>query len=71
MEWHSDYHTNSLVPLYAKGYGSERFAVLADETDPVRGPYLDNTEIGHLMIELLKERSRRRPHQASQNKGMD
>ncbi len=57
MEWHSDYHTNSLVPLYAKGYGSERFAALADETDPVRGPYLDNTEIGHLMIELLKERS--------------
>jgi alkaline phosphatase len=57
MEWHSDDHTNSLVPLYAKGYGSERFAALADETDPVRGPYLDNTEIGDLMIELLKERS--------------
>ncbi len=60
MEWHSDEHTNSLVPLYAKGYGSERFAVLADETDPVHGPYLDNTEIGHLMFELLRERSRRR-----------
>lgn len=57
MEWHHDYHTNSLVPLYAKGYGSERFAALADETDPVRGLYLDNTEIGILMIELLKERS--------------
>lgn len=67
MEWHSDDHTNSLVPLYAKGYGSERFAALADETDPIRGPYLDNTEIGHLMIELLKERSRRRPQQHSQN----
>ena len=57
MEWHHDYHTNSLVPLYAKGYGSDRFAALADETDPVRGLYLDNTEIGLLMIELLKERS--------------
>jgi alkaline phosphatase len=57
MEWHHDYHTNSLVPLYAKGYGSERFAALADETDPVCGFYLDNTEIGLLMIELLKERS--------------
>ncbi len=57
MEWHHDYHTNSLVPLYAKGYGSERFAALADETDPVRGFYLDNTEIGLLMIELLKDRS--------------
>jgi alkaline phosphatase len=57
MEWHHDEHTNSLVPLYAKGYGSERFATLADETDPVRGLYIDNTEIGLLMIELLKERS--------------
>ena len=57
MEWHHDDHTNALVPLYAKGYGSERFAALADETDPVRGFYLDNTEIGLLMIELLKERS--------------
>ncbi len=57
MEWHHDYHTNSLVPLYAKGYGSDRFAALADEKDPVRGLYLDNTEIGLLMIEVLKERS--------------
>lgn len=57
MEWHQEYHTNSLVPLYAKGFGSERFAGLADETDPVRGFYLDNTEIGLLMIELLMERS--------------
>jgi alkaline phosphatase len=71
MEWHSDEHTNSLVPLYARGYGSERFAVLADETDPVHGPYLDNTEIGNLMFELLRERSRRRLQHASRNNGMD
>lgn len=57
MEWHSEYHTNSLVPLFAKGYGSERFAFLADELDPVRGFYLDNTEIGLLMIELLNEQN--------------
>jgi len=57
MEWHHDYHTNSLVPLYAKGYGSERFAAHADETDPVFFIYPANTEIGLLMIELLKERS--------------
>lgn len=57
MEWHHDYHTNSLVPMYAIGYGSDRFSALADETDPVRGFYIDNAEIGLLMIELLKERS--------------
>jgi len=54
MEWHSDEHTNSLVPLFAKGRGSERFVALAEETDPVHGLFLDNTEIGLLMIELLK-----------------
>jgi alkaline phosphatase len=57
MEWHHDYHTNMLVPMYAKGYGSDRFVALADAKDPVRGPYIDNTEIGILMIELLNERS--------------
>ena len=57
MEWHYDYHTNSLIPLFAKGYGSERFATLADEADPVCGLSLDIDEIGLLMIELLKEGS--------------
>ncbi len=54
MEWHSDEHTNMLVPLFAKGRGSERFVALADETDHVRGFYLDNAEVGRLMIELLQ-----------------
>jgi alkaline phosphatase len=38
-------HTNSLVPLYAIGAGSELFDGYADATDPVRGKYIDNTEI--------------------------
>jgi alkaline phosphatase len=53
MEWHSDDHTNMLVPLFAKGRGSKRLLLLADEKDPVRGDYVDNAEIGRLMIELL------------------
>ena len=56
MEWHSIDHSNSLVPLFAKGYGSERFSGYADETDPVYGLYLDNTEIGRLVIGILEER---------------
>jgi alkaline phosphatase len=39
-----NWHTNSLVPLYVKGAGSELFNTYADETDTVRGPYIDNTE---------------------------
>lgn len=53
MEWHSDDHTNMLVPLFAKGRGSKRLRALADEKDPVRGDYIDNAEIGRLMMELL------------------
>jgi alkaline phosphatase len=52
MEWHSHGHTNSLVPFYARGCGSEKFQHYADEFDPVRGMYLDNTEIGKVMFEL-------------------
>ncbi|OEU60378.1 MAG: alkaline phosphatase [Desulfuromonadales bacterium C00003094] len=46
MEWHSDYHTNSLIPLYAKGRGSERLLRMVQGHDPVRGSYVDNTAVG-------------------------
>jgi alkaline phosphatase len=45
MNWFSDDHTNALVPVYVRGKGSEIFGFLADETDPVRGPFVQNTEI--------------------------
>jgi alkaline phosphatase len=46
MEWHSRNHTNSLVPFFAKGPGAEKF------TDPVRGPYIDNTDIANTIFAL-------------------
>ena len=52
MEWHSTKHTNSLVPCFVKGAGAERFRNLADQQDPMRGPYLDNTELGQALIEF-------------------
>lgn len=55
MEWHSDYHTNSLVPFFAKGYGCLEFYALADEEDPIRGRYADNAEIGRLLIEQIRK----------------
>ncbi len=42
-------HTNSLVPLFAIGAGSELFHLYADEYDSMRGWYLDNTEIFMVM----------------------
>jgi alkaline phosphatase len=49
MFWHS----NQLVPFYAKGAGAEIYKKLADQSDPVRGNYLDNTEISVAIRELL------------------
>ncbi|NOR14117.1 MAG: alkaline phosphatase, partial [Candidatus Aminicenantes bacterium] len=54
MEWHVDGHTNSLVPFFAMGAGSRAFVDVADEIDPVRGPFLDNTEIGLVIFSFLQ-----------------
>jgi alkaline phosphatase len=49
-------HTNSLVPLFAAGPGSEALAARAVGRDPVRGPYLDNTDIGSVLQEMAVRR---------------
>lgn len=38
-------HTNALVPVFARGPGSTELKSLATKTDPVRGKYIDNTDI--------------------------
>jgi alkaline phosphatase len=52
MEWHSRNHTNSLVPFFAKGAGAEQFNKTVDGNDPVRGPYIDNTDIANTIFTL-------------------
>ncbi|MCB1218108.1 alkaline phosphatase [bacterium] len=49
-------HTNQLIPLYARGSGAELLLPLADETDPVRGAYLDNAELGQFLIRVTESR---------------
>jgi alkaline phosphatase len=53
MSWNSGDHTNQLIPFYAKGVGAEIFKKLANEEDPVRGKYLDNTEISMAIRALI------------------
>lgn len=55
VTWHSGNHTNALVPLFAKGAGADQLVAAADETDSVRGAYLDNTELGSVMQTLMKD----------------
>lgn len=52
-EWHSNNHTNSLVPLFARGAGSEYFLQHLHGKDPVRGPYSDNTEVARAVFAAL------------------
>jgi alkaline phosphatase len=52
MEWHSGSHTNQLIPFFAKGNIARFFKACADEYDNVRGFYIDNTEIGQIIIDL-------------------
>jgi alkaline phosphatase len=54
MEWHSGGHTNSLVPFYANGCGTDLFKAAAVNTDPVRGHYIDNTIITKTLFVLLE-----------------
>lgn len=50
VEWESDEHTNSAVPVFAKGAGADRFDAHATATDPVRGSLIDNVDIGKVMF---------------------
>jgi alkaline phosphatase len=49
VEWFSGGHTNSLVPFYAKGIGSELFLKMIKGSDPVYGDFIDNTDIGKIV----------------------
>jgi alkaline phosphatase len=51
--WNSTWHTNALIPLYARGPGADLFTPLIVGTDPVRGPYVDNTALHTVMDAVL------------------
>jgi alkaline phosphatase len=57
LQWNIKGHTNSLVPFFARGSGSRWFEAEADKIDPVRGAYLDNTEIGRVLFSFFGEDS--------------
>jgi len=47
--WNSKVHTNSLIRLFAKGSGADLFQSYFSGNDPVRGTYLDNTDVFKVM----------------------
>jgi alkaline phosphatase len=52
MKFNSGSHTNQLIPFFAKGAGWNIFDDFADHFDPIRGAYLDNTELGLACMKL-------------------
>jgi len=51
-DWNSGSHVNTLVPFFAKGARSEMLLEYADEWDPNRGYYINNTEFAQLVFRL-------------------
>lgn len=54
VEWGSGDHTNQLIPLFAKGAGAHLVSSYVRVKDPVRGGYIDNTDVADLIFGLLK-----------------
>jgi len=48
------YHTHQLVPLFARGPAADDFVAAATSTDPVRGAYLQNTDIADVIHAELR-----------------
>lgn len=53
MQFNSVTHTNSLVPVFAKGDAGRLLRHKVDGVDAVRGPYVDNTDIYRLLTQAL------------------
>jgi alkaline phosphatase len=51
----SSEHTNSLVPFFAKGVGSDTFIERADKEDKVRGKYLHSTDVAKSLFDLFQD----------------
>jgi alkaline phosphatase len=53
MQWNTTGHSNSLVALSAKGDAARLFRPYADRVDPVRGAYIDNTDLAKVVFQVL------------------
>lgn len=54
MQYNSTGHTNSLIPLFARGAGASQLMALATKKDLRRGRYLDNADLGRFLVEVAR-----------------
>jgi len=53
LRYLSTKHSNSLVPVFARGPGAEQFHQWVQGEDPVRGPYVHLTSIFHVIASAI------------------
>lgn len=53
LDFNLETHTNGLVPLFAKGDAGRLLGRMIDGIDPVRGAYIDNTDIHDLLVAAM------------------
>jgi alkaline phosphatase len=53
LEWHSRSHTNSLIPLYARGRAAALFRQYVNQVDPLRGPFVDNVDMACIVLAAM------------------
>lgn len=51
LRFNHNSHANVLVPVYARGASANAVKVIVRDVDPVRGPYLDNTDIFRIIVQ--------------------
>ena len=51
--WHDNSHGNQLVPMWIRGPNSHLISTLVDGTDPVLGEYIDQTDLGFVILNSL------------------
>lgn len=51
--WHDNSHSNELVPAWIRGVNASVFAKLVGGKDPVRGPYIDQVDLGQVMMKSV------------------
>lgn len=54
VRWLGNGHGNSVVPVYARGTGAEALKSMVRGQDPVRGPYIDQTDLATAMRRSLR-----------------
>lgn len=59
--WNLTGHSNNLVPLAARGVGANLLGYFSSGRDPIRGSYLQDTDIFRIVDRVLKRRAAERP----------